>query len=104
KPLKVTILVKALINEKQDKKEREGEEEDGFTTPKGAMTPPKKSLKVNIPVPAPINNKPEKEEDGFTTPKGVQSRNPPQPKTPPAPSKGKPPLPERGGIRQKTIQ
>ncbi|KAG2281460.1 hypothetical protein Bca52824_052680 [Brassica carinata] len=63
-----------------------------------------KSLKVNIPVPAPINNKPEKEEDGFTTPKGLQSRNPPQPKTPPAPSKGKPPLPERGGIRQKTIQ
>ncbi|WZY76569.1 hypothetical protein YC2023_022953 [Brassica napus] len=51
------------------------------------MAPPRKSFKVNIPAPAPINNKPEKEEDGFTTPKEVQSRNPPQPKTPQAPSK-----------------
>ncbi|KAG2313039.1 hypothetical protein Bca4012_027622 [Brassica carinata] len=68
------------------------------------MAPPKKSLEVKIPVPPPINNKPEKEEDGFTTPEGVESRNPP-PTTPPAPSRGgKPPLPERGGIQQKTIR
>ncbi|WZZ33152.1 hypothetical protein YC2023_016553 [Brassica napus] len=37
KPLKVTILVKAPINEKPDKKKREGEEEDGFTTKGSAI-------------------------------------------------------------------
>ncbi|CAF2139270.1 unnamed protein product [Brassica napus] len=37
KPLKVTILVKSPINEKPDKKEREGEDEDGFTTKGSAI-------------------------------------------------------------------
>lgn len=49
---------------------------------------PGKSLKVTIPVQAPINPKPEKEEkeeDGFTTPKGEQFRIPAQLECPPAP-------------------
>ncbi|CAH2066596.1 unnamed protein product [Thlaspi arvense] len=55
------------------------------------MDIPGKSLKVKIPVQAPINSKPEKkeedegEEDGFTTPKGAQFRIPPQLECPPAP-------------------
>lgn len=71
------------------------------------MAPPRKSFEVNIPVPPPINNKPENEEDEFITPKEEQSTNPPQPKStpPPAPSRniGKNP-PKRGGFGQKTIR
>uniref|UniRef100_A0A1J3D502 Uncharacterized protein n=1 Tax=Noccaea caerulescens TaxID=107243 RepID=A0A1J3D502_NOCCA len=61
---------------------------------------PEKSLKVTIPVQAPIISKPEKEEkegeeeDGFTTPKGDQFRIPPQLECPPAPGPR---------IRRKTI-
>lgn len=59
------------------------------------MDIPGNSLKVTIPVKAPVSSKPEKEEkkiekekeeeDGFTTPKGEEFRIPPQLECPPAP-------------------